>query len=73
MAFDRTSFVDLTKGTLGASEEAHRRLLHLEHVQFADVLSGSDSTSGVPVRTTEREGGREWEGERGRDNCLNCE
>ena len=54
MAFDRQSFVDTSKGTLGASLEKHQKLLHLEHVNFAEVLAGADSTSGVPGNAESR-------------------
>eukprot|EP00930_Biecheleria_cincta_P047396 TRINITY_DN32849_c0_g1_i1.p1 TRINITY_DN32849_c0_g1~~TRINITY_DN32849_c0_g1_i1.p1 ORF type:complete len:627 (+),score=110.64 TRINITY_DN32849_c0_g1_i1:53-1933(+) len=54
MAFDDKTFVSVygkgsPKGTVGSSEEAHALLLKREHINFLEVLTGGDTTSGVPM------------------------
>jgi len=54
MAFDDKTFVSLygkgsPKGTVGTSAADHDHLLLREHVNFMEVLAGSDTTSGVPM------------------------
>jgi len=52
MAFDEATFVDTwgEGGALAAEEYTH--LLKREHLNFMEVLSGGDSTSGVPAVAT---------------------
>lgn len=54
MAFDDETFVSVygkgsPKGTVGSSEEAHALLLKRERINFLEVLTGGDTTSGVPM------------------------
>ena len=51
MAFDDKSFVDIwaSEPTPVRSEEEYTRLLRREHLNFMEVLAGSDSSNGVPM------------------------
>jgi hypothetical protein len=49
MAFDAASFVDTGSCRLGQEPAAFARLLHFERISMCSVLSGADSTSGVPM------------------------
>eukprot|EP00039_Didymoeca_costata_P011125 m.153470 g.153470 ORF g.153470 m.153470 type:complete len:298 (-) comp15067_c0_seq3:149-1042(-) len=48
MAFDESSYVDTWGNGDGLSEDEFSRLLKREHLNFAEVLAGSDSSTGVP-------------------------
>ena len=54
MAFDDATSVSVygkgaPKGTVGTPAAEHDLLLRREHVNFMEVLAGSDTTSGVPM------------------------
>lgn len=48
MAFDDSTFVHTATGEVGIASDVHDKLLHREHINFMEVLAGSDSTNGVP-------------------------
>jgi hypothetical protein len=48
MAFSRQTYVDVQRQQLGTSEAQFKALLFREHVNLMEVLTGVDSSNGVP-------------------------